>query len=199
MTEPEISAVWRPARPTEVLEWLAPLSVPWWIAGGWALDLFLGQETRPHGDIDIGVFRGDALRACAMLADWDFFEAHAGAVTPLALNTAPREAVNSLWSRRQGEREWKFELMLDDGDSGRWIFRRNREISRPLETAIRRTTSGIPFLAPEIQLLYKSKGVRPIDQTDFQGVVGRLDEEALAWLRSSLTRVSPNHSWLSQL
>src|SRR5580698_4288909 len=100
VTKPEISAVWRTARPAEVLKWLAPLSIPWWIAGGWALDLFLGQETRPHGDIDVGIFRADAPVVCAMLADWDFFEAHSGVLTPVALNTAPRTEVNSLWSRR---------------------------------------------------------------------------------------------------
>ncbi len=28
---------------------------PWFFAGGWAIDLFLGKETRIHEDIEIGV------------------------------------------------------------------------------------------------------------------------------------------------
>lgn len=37
---------------------------PWFICGGWALDLFLDKETRDHEDIEIGIFREDqeALR-----------------------------------------------------------------------------------------------------------------------------------------
>ena len=89
--------------------------------------------------------------------------------------------------------------MLDDGGGDKWIFRRDREIWRPLEIAIRRSTEGIPFLVPEIQLLYRSKVVRPKDQADFEGVVSRLGEGPRAWLRASLARIQPNHLWLSQL
>jgi len=32
---------------------------PWGIAGGWALDLFIGHESRPHADIDIAIMRTD--------------------------------------------------------------------------------------------------------------------------------------------
>ena len=28
------------------------LTVPWWIAGGYAIELFVGHAVRPHGDID---------------------------------------------------------------------------------------------------------------------------------------------------
>lgn len=30
---------------------------PWYIAGGWSIDLFLGKKTREHKDMDIVVFR----------------------------------------------------------------------------------------------------------------------------------------------
>jgi hypothetical protein len=55
-----VNGVWRAVAPAEVLLWFSPLSVPWWIAGGWALDLFLGQVSRSHADIDVGIFRADA-------------------------------------------------------------------------------------------------------------------------------------------
>ena len=29
------------------------------LAGGWALDLFIGRESRVHGDIDIAILRSD--------------------------------------------------------------------------------------------------------------------------------------------
>jgi hypothetical protein len=32
---------------------------PWWVAGGWALDLVLGRKTRPHADLEISMLTGD--------------------------------------------------------------------------------------------------------------------------------------------
>jgi len=44
---------WEPLRPDDAVELLRGLDVPWWIAGGWSLDLFLGYESRPHVDLDV--------------------------------------------------------------------------------------------------------------------------------------------------
>jgi hypothetical protein len=38
---------------------LRPFSGHWWIAGGWAVDLFLGEQTRVHDDVDVAVLRRD--------------------------------------------------------------------------------------------------------------------------------------------
>jgi hypothetical protein len=38
---------------------LAELQCPWYICGGWALDLYLNRVTREHKDIDIAVARSD--------------------------------------------------------------------------------------------------------------------------------------------
>lgn len=40
-----------------------------WIAGGWAIDALVGQETRPHRDLDLAVRSEDLDRATARLAD----------------------------------------------------------------------------------------------------------------------------------
>lgn len=192
-------AVWRQTKPAEIQQWLHPLSVPWWIAGGWALDLFLGEVTRPHADIDVGIFRRDAQSVRSTLSEWEFFEAQQGSLTRLETRSALGKAVNSLWCRRQGKCEWAFELMLDEGGGNTWIFRRDANIACSLERAIRRSGDGIPYLAPEIQLLYKSKAIRRKDQTDFDAVFTRLDSRARAWLCESIARTDPNHAWLSKL
>ena len=43
---------------------LSDLSVPYWIAGGWAIDLAVGRVTRDHADVDIMLLERDehALR-----------------------------------------------------------------------------------------------------------------------------------------
>jgi hypothetical protein len=44
---------------------LSSLAVPWWITGGWAIDLAVGRVTRNHTDVDIMMLERDehALRA----------------------------------------------------------------------------------------------------------------------------------------
>jgi lincosamide nucleotidyltransferase A/C/D/E len=44
----------------EVLESLTAADVPWWVAGGWAVDALVGEQTRPHDDVDVMV-PADAL------------------------------------------------------------------------------------------------------------------------------------------
>lgn len=50
---------WQPWHSQEVTTFFAALLVPWWIAGGWAIDLFLGRQTREHQDIDVLILRRD--------------------------------------------------------------------------------------------------------------------------------------------
>ncbi|MEY8192214.1 nucleotidyltransferase domain-containing protein [Peribacillus simplex] len=44
----------------------------WFFAGGWAIDLFIGRETREHQDIEIALFREDQLYLKEYLKEWDF-------------------------------------------------------------------------------------------------------------------------------
>jgi len=69
--------------------------------------------------------------------------------------------------------------MLDESEDDRWVFRRHPAIQRPLSLAVRRDSNGIPFLAPEIQLLYKARPVRAEDQADFDRVAPRLHAGAV--------------------
>ena len=48
---------WEPWRPDEVAARLSGIAAPWCVVGGWAIDLFLGRETRPHGDLEISIPR----------------------------------------------------------------------------------------------------------------------------------------------
>lgn len=61
------------------------------------------------------------------------------------------------------------------------------------------TQNGIPYLQPEIQLLYKAKGLRPQDQADFDAALPLLDERRRAWLTDCLRRTLPGHPWLGSL
>jgi hypothetical protein len=190
---------WRALSPCEGRSLLTTVDTQWWIAGGWAVDLFLGNSTREHKDLDIGVFRRDAATVIGALPHWEFFESKCGTRTRIVAGSTPRPEINSLWCRRENASQWELELMLDQSDDNLWIFRRDAEINRPLAIAIRHNEEGIPYLAPEIQLLYKARATRAKDQDDFDRVLPRLDSNARAWLRSSIVKTDPNHAWLQVL
>ncbi len=70
---------------------------------------------------------------------------------------------------------------------------RRRGGRRPAALAGRATgTGGVPYLAPELQLLFKSKDVRPKDQADADQVVPHLSGGGLALLKAQLR---PDHPW----
>jgi Aminoglycoside-2''-adenylyltransferase len=48
---------WKPLNPTEVATVFQEAAFPWWIAGGYAIEHFVGRQVRAHADIDILVLR----------------------------------------------------------------------------------------------------------------------------------------------
>jgi len=188
---------WKSTQPEAARFWFQQVDAPWWIAGGWALDLFVGHQTRTHGDLDIGILRRDAVGILSNLPSWEFFEAKNGELLRLLPGTLPRPEVNSLWGRPIGSELWVTELLLDEADGDKWLFRREPRISRPISTITRRDPRGIPYLTPEIQLLYKARASRPRDFGDFKVVLPLLDTGARLWLQRSLMDFDPKHEWLS--
>jgi hypothetical protein len=62
----------------------------------------------------------------------------------------------------------------------------------PWHDAVLRTSEGVPYLSPDVQLLSKSAGLRPKDQVDAEAIIPGLDERRRArlagWLRE-------DHPW----
>jgi hypothetical protein len=90
-------------------------------------------------------------------------------------------------------------LVLDESAGDLRVFRRQPDIRLPLGMAVRRNSAGLPYLSPEIQLLYKAKDPRARDQADFDHIAPRLDPAARAWLKDALTRLDPGHAWIREL
>ena len=188
---------WVPIDPVEVRRVLTGFDRPWWIAGGWALDMALGRTTREHVDVDVELLRRDQLAVQAHLRrDWELHVADGG-LAPWAPDE-PTDA-HDIWCRPHGSPSWAFQLMFNPGTRETWVSTRSPAVTRPMSLAVRRTGDGIPYLAPEVQLLMKAKGLRPKDEQDFANVVGVLDDEARAWLRAALERIHPGHRWLDAL
>ncbi|HEX5907598.1 MAG TPA: hypothetical protein VFY56_11315 [Propionibacteriaceae bacterium] len=82
-----------------------------------------------------------------------------------------------------------------DGDT--WICRRDTSIRRPYSEVFEVSADGIPYLKPEICLLFKAKAVRDKDRADFEAALSRMSSAQRAWLHTALERVHPDHGWIS--
>lgn len=190
---------WQSVTPREAFDWLSHITAPWCIAGGWALDLFLDRHTRPHADMDVAILRSDVPQFYSGLSGWEFFSARHGVLTRLPASVPPELNVNQLWCRPPGATLWALELMLETSEQETWIYRRDADLRRPLREVIHWSEQGIPYIAPEVQLLYKARSVRPKDQADFETVTPELDSAARAWLARALSKTCPGHAWIGVL
>jgi hypothetical protein len=76
-----------------------------------------------------------------------------------------------------------------------WICRQDASIRFPYDEIIQRTHDGIPYLTPELVLLFKAKHARQKDQADFDATLPRLTAAQRRTLGEFLTRVHPGHRW----
>src|SRR5262249_47533802 len=81
---------WRPGSSSDAARWLRVWRGVWWLAGGWALDEFLGGPTRHHDDLDVGCLRRDLPDALRALTSWEWSEAREGELVRLAIGSLPR-------------------------------------------------------------------------------------------------------------
>ena len=194
---------WQPLTVDAVRELLGGVDASWWIAGGWALDLHLGRQTRPHHDIDVLVLRRDLPAVRERLRSWDLHAADppgAGVLRPWPESEELPAPLHDVWCRPTPTSPWALQLMVDDTDGADWVYRRDDRIHRPVsQLAGPASTDGRPVLAPEVQLLYKSRTPRPKDVADFHLVVSALDVRQRNWLGDALTTVDPEHDWLAAL
>jgi hypothetical protein len=169
----------------------------WWISGGLALELHLGRSWRRHDDTDIGVVRADVPRLASVLHSWDIHVAAAGQLTPWSGDPVrAADQQNNIWCRRTPESPWELDVTVGEGDEVNWIYRRDTSLRVPWDEAVLRTTSGVPYLAPELQLLFKSKNVRDKDDVDARHVIPLLAPERVRRLAAV---IPADHAWRALL
>ena len=215
---------WEPLTPREGNDLLAGLDVPWWIAGGYAIELFVGTSWREHSDLDVVVLRPDQLAAQTHLVDrgWDLHAADPpGTLRPWRNDEYLPVGVHDIWCRPSPESAWQLQLMLAETECdppperlelaassiGRgpepteWWFRRDPRIRGLMAELGATAQGGLPILAPEIQLLFKGKAEpRPRDELDFKMALPELNLMQRTWLEEHLRIVHPEgHPWIERL
>ena len=180
--EPDLSK-WDAWSPEEVSRRLARVEAPWYVAAGWALDLFLGGQRRDHDDIEIAV---PGARLDEFTSVFDGFELH----TISAHQTWVREPETGLW---------RLDIFGEPSDGDMWVFRRDERIRLLYDHVIEHTANGLPYGRPEIILLFKAKHARPKDEDDLAAALPRLDSARRVWLTTAVELAHPGHAWLGRL
>jgi hypothetical protein len=197
---------WASRTPADVASVFSDYPGTWWIAGGWALEVFTGSA-RGHDDIDPGVLRCELPLLRQHLADrFHLWTATRGALAPLLPDDNPGgsaeqvlpEGCGQLWTRPSARDPWEYDVLLSPGTPDEWVYRRDPSIRMPMVDALRRH-DGIPYLQPEIQLLYKAPGLREKDRADFAVTLPHLDERRRSWLRDALLNTLDTHPWIEAL
>lgn len=181
---------------------LAGLACPWFVSSGWALDLFAGAPSRHHEDLDVVVARDDQLHLQRHLLarGWRLHEVVDGSYVAWEPGATVAPTSHQVHARR-AEGEF-IDFLFEPREADQWLFRRQLDIRRPL-AEVTLSFEGIPYLAPEVVLLFKARPWederRAKDQSDFERTLPRLDAGRRRWLLRTLAALKPDHPWLGPL
>jgi hypothetical protein len=175
--------------------------VPWYVAAGWAIDLYLGGGHREHEDLELAVPNSRFEEVVEALAGFEIFVITGPQrAAPLAEARDQLEETHQTWVREPATDLWRLDVFREPSDGDTWLCRRDESIRLPYDRVIEWTEDGIPYGRPEIVLLFKAKhSHRGRDQRDFEAVVPRLEPERRRWLAEALESVHPGHPWLAEL
>jgi hypothetical protein len=189
------SACWTPG---EVARQLTGIAAPWCVAAGWALDLFRGTQTREHGDIEIAIPAASFPEVRGRFPGYAFDAVSSGRIWE---NAAPDvlTATHQTWLRDPATGNYLLDVFREPHDGETWTCRHDEAIRLPYSEVICRTPDGIPYLAPELVLLFKARHARPKDQADFDATIPHMTPAHRRKLADLLARAHPGHRWLIDL
>jgi hypothetical protein len=191
---------------------LSGLAVPWWITGGWAIDLAVGHVTRDHANVNVMMLERDehALRGLTgvdiqLIADgqppgpWPAGR-RLTAIPDPGPNPGPKGGPGQPIGLerlvlRGGNLPLPAEVIPASAVGPIWVFKKGSHVfTRPLAD-VTRYWHGIPFMAPEVVLLIKARpGLgRPRtdnDQRDFEAALPVLSALQRSWLKDAIERPS---------
>jgi hypothetical protein len=138
---------WQPFDEAALRRALDGFGGPWWVSGRHAIDLLLGRETRPHGDVDVVVLRLDQGKLYAHLEGWDLRYATPDRRLEPWHGDWVELPVHAIWARPNADLPWFCELLLNEVAGDEWFYRRDPRARRPLAELGVTSPSGLPVLA----------------------------------------------------
>ena len=189
---------WDAWRPEDVFDRLRGLDVPWHVAAGWSIDLFLGAERREHEDLEIAAPAVRFHEVAAALPELEFFAIVDSLAYPVESEPERLEGSHQTWGLDRAARVWRVDVFREPSDGDTWVCRRDESIRFDGGGHIERTADGIPYGRPELTLLFKAKHTREKDEDDLEAVLAVLEPERRRYLGELLATVHPGHPWIER-
>lgn len=193
----EVLAVWR---------FLADFPCRWWLGGGWAIDAWLGTQSREHEDIEICVARDDQAQIFSYCATWQFFSPVNDQWAPWPPGeplVAPRfmlQLQRAADTIAPSDMPPTFEFLLNEVHDQEWTFLRDPRVRMPVEQVSTLSPWGMPVAKPELILLHKAVySPRPKDDHDLAQMLPHLRADQRAWLRDTIHAFYPENPWVARL
>lgn len=194
---PDIEA-WAPWEPVAFAARMTGPGFPWYVAGGWAIDLFLGEQTRDHEDLEIAVPEAHFAAVPPRFPELEFWVPQGeGKLAPMTAGALAGDS-HQTWAYDRAAQAWRFDVFREPHDGDTWICRRDERIRRPYPEIVATTAGGVPYLKPEFVLLFKAKAARGKDEADFAAAWPRMTEAQRQWLRDAVAMAHPGHEWVSR-
>jgi hypothetical protein len=193
-------------------ELMSTYGASWALCGGWAVDAWLGRETREHGDVDIAVFQDDLPLFLNHLDGWQLV-AHDDNVPddtaepwngrkidiPGHIHARAPEAHDRMPDNLDDPAGAGFglDIQICERSADDWVLNRNPDITLPLHRCIEPSAWGLPTALPEVLLFYKASEPRRRDKLDLLALLPHLTGEQRDWLRNAISLTG--HPWLAHL
>jgi hypothetical protein len=193
---------WSALTPSQMAAAFSGYRGDWWVVGGWAIEAFTGVA-RNHEDIDVAVLRCDVVAVCTHLERrfhlWSNQEGTFRFLDPDAGEEALPDGFFQIWLRKNAFSPWVADLLVQPGQPGTWVNRRQASMVLPLEEATWVSPDNVRYQNPEGVLLFKATHLRDKDQADFDVSLPMLSATQRSWLRTALTQTLPEHPWIRRL
>jgi hypothetical protein len=191
---------WEDFDPSRLSSLMRSFDAPWWVAGGRALDLWMGCKTRAHQDVDVAILRDDQEQLHETFGGWELYYATPDhRLVPYRSECWLTVPLHGVWARPASDAPWLCEFLLNEHEEQQWVYRRNPAVQKPLAEIGATALGGVPILVPEIVLLYKAHELTEKDEADFRSALPHLAPSRKAWLLEALNETTPNHPWAKRL
>jgi hypothetical protein len=173
-----------------VVQMCTRLRVPWWLAGGWAIDLWAGYVSRPHNGIDLFMMGSDVEALTAQLGDAVVSVCDAeGRQVPVEVDRLVANERLRLFVDAPGL-ALSTQVAFGGRDGDDWVSERDSAIRCRLDE-LGGERHGVPCLAPRLVLFFRAFSFRDQDQADFATALPLLGPGDRQWLRSAIARLGP--------
>lgn len=190
---------WEPLDPSNIAAFMAGFDRPWWIIGGWSIEVFTGVP-RPHEDMDISILSSHAEAFRVFLGDrWTAWNVDEGWFRPFDARFTDVRADSQVWVRRNAQSPWILDVPFTPDSDGRWTNKRHLAHTEDLDDVTWVAADGLRYAKPEVTLMFKAAQAREKDRRDAEVALPLLDDEARRWLRGAVARIDPSHSWALEL